>query len=320
MLCDFTSGVSVVSFANIVHAHGATICESIKILVCEQLKTVPTAQPVLFEVLVSGSRNYHFPGETRVKLDLTGLVSFYDTQLVPSLVAARAGQERWQHRVRNISSKDLSAVKSTIEAAMSRPSGRSSGIDWRTIIQVIVDRFSQRLELMRHLLNSLATESNDLELLDLANKTQTQLRIMLTPYILLSTTPTDPLNRSDLDWTIPTYKLCATTHTHPMESKLDSMTDSEKLILHAVRGTSQEICRVVTRMWAAGVHAGIDPSLNTKDPLDIAEVTHIWRAWVNDLDRLMAWLDWSLWVKCNPACGPEVRSLQSHVNIVYPDP
>ena len=254
-----------------------------------------------------GSQHNRFPGETRIQLDLTGLVSFYDTELVPSLVAIRDGQERWDHRVRSISSEDLSTAKSRLEAALMRPSDLSSGIDWKTLVQVIVNRYAQRLELTRHLLNSPATSLD--EIVDLANKTQTQLRIMLTPYIPLSATPVDPSDRTDLEWTRPIYKLCATTHTHSFESELDSMTDSEKLLLRAIQGTSQEICRVVTKMWAAGVHAGIDPSLGTKESLDIAEVTRVWNAWTEGLDQLMAWLDWSTWVRCNPSCGPEVLSM-----------
>ncbi|KAF8551386.1 hypothetical protein OG21DRAFT_1381954, partial [Imleria badia] len=288
MLCDFTSGVSVVSFANLVARPGE----------------IRTAWGFIsFAVMNAGSWHNHFPGETRVKLDLAGLVSFYDTQLVPSLVEIRAGQERWDHRVQNISSEDLSVVKSRLEANLMRPEGLSSGIDWRTLVQVIVGRFAGRLELTRYLLNSSVTNPD--EVLGLASKTQTQLRTMLTPYLLFSATPTDQSDKSHLNWTIPIFKHCATTHTYSMESDLDSMTDSEKLLLQAVRGTSREICRVVTKMWAAGVYAGIDPVLNTKDSPDIAEVTRIWNAWAEDLDNLMTWLDWNVWVKCNPGCGPE---------------
>ncbi|KAG8213367.1 hypothetical protein J3R82DRAFT_11858 [Butyriboletus roseoflavus] len=172
MLCDFTSGVRVVSFANLVR--GGVIR--------------PTT-PVVFEAMIVGSWHNRFPGETRIQLDLAGLVSFYDTQLASSLIAFRAGQERWDHRVGNISQEDFSAVKSRLEAFLIRPGGLSSGIDWETLFEVIVDRYSERLELTPYLLNSSATDPD--KLVDLTNKTQSQLRIMLTPYLLLSATPTD---------------------------------------------------------------------------------------------------------------------------------
>ena len=253
----------------------------------------------------AGSWHNRFPGETRVRLDLAGLVTFYDTQLAPSLVVIRADQERWDHRVQNVSSEDLSVIKACLEEALTRPEGLSSGIDWATLIQVIIDRYAQRLELARYLLNAPTTSSDDI--LDFANKTQTQLRIMLTPYLLLSVTTTDPLDETRLDWAAPVFKLCATTHTYFMDSELSFMTASEKLLLQAARGTTREICRVVTKMWAEGVHAGLDPLLNTKENPDVIKVTDLRNAWAEALNRLMRWLDWSEWVKCAPACDPEVR-------------
>ena len=274
-----------------------------------------TADSIWFESINAGTWHNRFPGETRVRLDLAGLVSLYDAQLAPSLVDIRAGQDRWDHRVQGISSKDLAAVKSRLEAILIRPKGLSSGIDWRTLVQVTVDRYAGRLELIHYLLNSPASDLD--EILDLANKTQTQLRIVLTPYLLFSATPTDRSDKDGLNWTTPIYKLCATTHTYSMESNLGSMTSSEKLVLQAVRGTTREICRVVTKMWAAGVYTGIDPSLNTKESPDIGEVAHLRNTWTEDLDRLMAWLDWSVWVKCNPGCGYEVRLLRGHRRFLY---
>ena len=209
------------------------------------------------------------------------------------------------------STEDVSAVKSRLQAALARPPSLSSGIDWKTLVQVIVDRFAGRLELTRHLLHSSPTNPDDV--LDLANKTQTQLRVMLAPYILASATPSDPSDTVDVDWARPIYKLCATIHTKSMQSELDVMTDSEKSLLRAVRGTSREICRVVTKMWAAGVYAGIDPLLNTRESPDIVEVTRVWDIWAEDLDRLMGWLDWHVWVKCDSGCGPEVGLSCDHV-------
>ena len=73
---------------------------------------------------------------------------------------------------------------------------------------------------MHHLLNLPVVDPDNI--LDVANKTHTQLRIMLTPYILVSATPTDPSDKADLDWAIPIYKFCATIHMQFMASETDS--------------------------------------------------------------------------------------------------
>ncbi|KAH0831158.1 hypothetical protein J3R83DRAFT_13734 [Lanmaoa asiatica] len=291
MLCDLTSGVRVVSSSNLV----SRLLQWPQQTILLKMST--------FEIMNAASWHNRFPGETRVKLDLAGLVTFYDTQLAPSLVAIRAGQERWDHRVQNISSEDLSTAKARLEKALTGSGRLSSGIDWATLIQVIIDRYAQRLEFVRYLLSAPTTSLDDV--LDSVNKTQTQLRIMLTPYLVLVATPTDPSDETELDWAIPIFKLCAMTHTHSMNSELPFMTAAEKLLLQAVRGTTREICRVVTKMWATGVLAGLDPLLNTKEYPDIARVTSLRNAWAEDLNHLMAWLDWSEWVKCDPACGRE---------------
>ncbi|KAF9236703.1 hypothetical protein BU15DRAFT_63754 [Melanogaster broomeanus] len=272
MLCDFTSGVTVVSFSNLASASNPRNSEF--------FPDNSQDSRVAFESLVTGSWHNRFPGELRVQLDLAGLVSFYDTKLAPSLVPIRAGQERWDHRVQNISSGDVLAARERLAEALTRPEGCSSRIDWRALVR--------------------ATDSE--KILDLARKTQIQLRVMLTPYILRTATP---LHGTNLDWAVPIFKLCATTHTSFIQFDSPSMTPSEHLILQAVRETSGEICRVVTSMWASGVHAGLDSMLNPQELPDVREVTNLMDAWSKNVNRLMAWLDWSIWVKCKPACGPE---------------
>ncbi|KAG9314901.1 hypothetical protein JVU11DRAFT_4007 [Chiua virens] len=272
MLCDFSSHVTVISGSHLVHP-GTT----------EQILKGPSGS----EVTHAGSWHNYFPGETRIQLDLSGLVSFYDTQLVPSLVPIRAGQERWDHRVANLSRDDLLAVESTLKNNLAKPVGLSSGIDWQSVMRVVADRFVDRLELTRYLLSLPA--SNPDEIVDLANKAQVQLRVMLNHYLHIDAFPTDLSDETVLDWAIPIYTRCTTPFTKPMEALLGSMTDSEKLILRAIRGTNREICRV----------------FNTKESPDISKLTLLRKTWAEDLNRLVKWLDWNEWVKCDPACGPE---------------
>ena len=265
----------------------------------------------MFEVMNSGSWHNLYPGETRVQLDLTGLVSFYDTDLVPSLVSARCGQERWDHRLQDISVDDVSRVTTRLEEILTRPADHIfSGIDWMALMRVIVDRYSERLEFVRYLINSANTTNSD-SLLDCAYKTQLQLRVMLRPYILTSITLSslsapEGSRTASMDWARPVFKLCATTHVHNLDTKV--MTDSERLLLNAVRETTQEICRVATRMWASGVLAGVDKNFGLNDSaLDNKEIEALISKWRQYLDGLMQWLDWNTWAKCRPTCGAEVR-------------
>ncbi|KAI5992053.1 hypothetical protein EDC04DRAFT_2872817 [Pisolithus marmoratus] len=295
MLCNFTSGVRLVSALNLA---GPVMPRN----------SSPKSS-CMFEAMYAGSLHNQYPGETRIQLDLSGLISFYDTELVPSLVAARFGKERWDHRLLNISREDVKRVRARLGEVLSRPTGQSSGIDWQGLIRVIVDRYSERLQFVRYLLNSVDTDVNDWNVTDYAIKTQLQLRNLLVPYILVNTTPPsiDPKTKGTgldaLDWARPTYRLCATTHTGMLKD--DVMTTSEKVLLSAVRETTREICRVLTKMWGLGVLAGVDQFMGTVNELDAEAIQNLMKRWRKEVDELMAWLDWSVWVKCRPACGPE---------------
>jgi hypothetical protein len=193
---------------------------------------------------------------------------------------------------------------------ITRPHPVGSGIDWKTLTHVIVDRYADRLELMQHLLNF--TSSDPQELLHQAKLAQTQLRVMLTPYLLHSTIIPSAAT-SDVDvsqWAFPIFKLCATTHTSEMINQIPSMTSSERLLLTAIEDTTKEICRVTTNMWANGVMSGLDSLFHVERHVD-REVIRLMNDWRQDIEKLMSWLDWSVWVKCRPACSTEVGAKNS---------
>ena len=259
----------------------------------------------VFEAIHSGSWHNHYPGDSRVVLDLTGLISLYDTALAPSLVANRTGLERCDHRVYGISSEDISRVMRRLVEVISRPDTVSSGIDWKTHIHVIVDRYADRLELMQHLLNFSSSDSQ--KLIQRATLAQAQLRVMLTPYLLYSTVVPDT-GSPGVDtshWASPIFRQCATTHTSDMITQIPLMTSSERLLLKAVQETTREICRVTTKMWADGVMSGLD-TLFVVELDGEPEAARLIDEWRKDIQKLMSWLDWSVWIKCRPACGPEV--------------
>lgn len=297
MLCNFTAGVEVVSFLHLV------LPKDERSFPHPTLSDSDTGART-FEVLHSGSWHNRYPGETRIVLDLTGLISFYDTALTPSLISVRTGLERCDHRVLGISSDDISRVMRKLTKVLTRQHPVGSDIDWKTLTHVIVDRYADRFELMQHLLNF--TSSDSQELIHQADLVQTQLRVMLAPYLSHSTNvPSAVTSGIDVSrWAFQIFRLCATTHTSNMINKIPLMTSSEYLLLTAIEDTTREICRVTTNMWANGVMSGLDNLFHVEHDAD-REITRLMNDWKQDLKKLMSWLDWSVWVKCRPACNTE---------------
>ncbi|KAG1905312.1 uncharacterized protein F5891DRAFT_1183250 [Suillus fuscotomentosus] len=294
MLCDFTAGVEVVSFL-----HVRVLWKDNNRDPPKNRRPLPPSPELwsrMVEAMHSGSWHNRYPGESRIVLDLAGLVSLYDIALAPSLVPVRAGLERRDHRVFGISPEDISQLMRKLTEVISRPDP-GSGIDWKALTHVIVDRYADRLELVRHLLNF--TPSDPQELLQRAKLVQTQLRVMLAPYLLDATVvpSADTPGLHPLQWASPVFRLCATTHT-------TSDDISKRLLLKSIEDTMREICRVTTNIWAVGVMSGFDTlfPIELDGEPDVAQIMNDWR---QDTQKLMSWLDWSIWIKCRPACGPE---------------
>ena len=259
-----------------------------------------------FEVLHSASWHERYPGETRITLDYSALISFYDTALVPSLVPRRMGLERWDHRVAGISPEDIECVKDRLAQALERLPVTPSGIDWKIVLHSVVDRYASRLEVMQYLLN---TTLDDIPVIrDHARKVQRQLRTILAPYVILAVLPRrDSVNVNTTNsWAAPVFRGCTTMRTSSIAARGAILTPSELLLLQAVRDTTREICRVTTRIWASGFIAGLDPLYPADEVLEAGRIRTLMGEWKEDLRQLVTWLDWNVWVKCRPSCGDEV--------------
>ncbi|KAK1235334.1 hypothetical protein PQX77_001444 [Marasmius sp. AFHP31] len=260
-----------------------------------------------FEVILAGARHNRFPGESRIKLDLSRLVSFYDTNLVPSLVEARFNattnrmKHRLQHRLEGISRSDLASVMQRLETPLQPHDthAEGSGVDWFTLFRVIKDRFADRLEVIRDILNATQTDLDEP-----AYTVHTQLSAATHPYILYTLNTTSRFTgfaNSSVEWAAPAYEACAVTHTRHISS-MSALTESEELLLRAAQQTTKEICRTVTRMWAKGVSVGLYTDSEDGD-IDREELEIVVTEWKAEIERLMDWLDWNVWLKCRPACG-----------------
>jgi hypothetical protein len=73
-------------------------------------------------------------------------------------------------------------------------------------------------------------------------------------------------------------------------------------------------------MWVSGVLTGLDTYLPLDSTPDATQMVRLMGSWRQELSALMTWLDWSVWVKCRPACGPEVNVLTlcaAYIHLTY---
>ncbi|TFK68719.1 hypothetical protein BDN72DRAFT_888457 [Pluteus cervinus] len=326
MLCDFQSGIQLASSIQLNSEFNFPNRTGPGEIIAADIPRNPIPPPLRigYQVLQAGAWHNFYPGESRLKLDLTRLISFYDTDTFPSLVQARSGVDRLQHRTSGISEKDVQVLHERLDEVLrdfgnpqdvhlAQGSASRSGVDWRTLYQVIVDRYADRLEMLQYILNSTDPTAENYS----QNHTQTvdnamyRLQLMLTTYALRTARPptVDTGVDKGLSWASPVYQYCATTHTSALYPFKSSFTKSEHLLLSALEGTNREICRVLVRLWAEGKQVGIDPGLPFQPSDDDHGNSDNWlpmlNRWRDEVNGLMGWLGWSLWLKCRPVCGME---------------
>ncbi|KAH9177287.1 hypothetical protein EDB89DRAFT_1533165 [Lactarius sanguifluus] len=250
--------------------------------------SLPNDDRSFLEAYLAGGWHDRAPGETRVHLDYSGLVTYYDTSLT-SLVESRYGKDRLHLRLEGISVLDSERVRAELQTVLTREQDGRSGIDWGSIARVVTERYAGRLEYLRFLLSPNTTFADPLER---ATEARAQLLVMLAPYITTTDVPERLPASADLSWAAPIAQRCATTQTSHIP--LGMLTPQEARIHAAVENTLQEICRRLVVVWVEffGVEAA-DEARAT----DASETGH------EQISELMAWLDWSVWVRCSPGCG-----------------
>ena len=250
--------------------------------------SLPSFVLTRFESRVAGGWHDFAPGETRVQLNYTGLITFYDPTL-SSLVEARQGKDRLHHRLEGISAVDTARVLAELRSVLTRRQGSSgSSVDWGSIARIVVERYADRLEYMRFLLSPNATFTNTA---GQAFAARAHLLVMLGPYITTVDVPhaSASVNTS---WLAPVVHRCATTQT--LHIPLGMLTQQKVRIHAAVESTLREICRRLALVWVGFF------DVEGAEEVRAAEVIGVGH---RHIDELMNWLDWSLWVRCEPACG-----------------
>ncbi|KAH7878421.1 uncharacterized protein C8R40DRAFT_1246423 [Lentinula edodes] len=229
-------------------------------------------------------------------------VAFHDTTLAPSLINVRSGKPRLAHRLLGIEEDDIVRVRKYLEEQIAetpwsslQPEAVEHGIDWPDYLHSIISLYGKPLEDIW----------SDIQLNNQDTQVKTAFRLIeytVQRFILYSVSPVG--NPSDFAWASPIYKECALSHTSSISTT--SRTKSEALLRNAVEGTTRELCRVLTKMWAMGVHEGLsslfDSPMSSAHPLVRNAVLDAWKL---ELGYLIQWLDWNVWIRCKPACGEQ---------------
>lgn len=307
MLCDFSNGVEVITLLNLlpknqtkpfIRPYGP------------QHPPIPVPPPTkpppgwrgslqkdtvtLFQAHVAGGWHDRAPGETRVHLDYTGLITFYDPALA-SLVEARVGKDRLRYNLEGISSADSERVHAELRSVLTRKRQSQIGVDWASITRIVTERYADRLENLRFLLSPNATFTDAAEQVAAVRG---QLLAMLVPYITTDDVPQQLPTSANAIWAAPVVHRCSTTQTSGIPVGL--LTPQEVRIRAAVEGTLREICRRLVLVWIEFFDAEGKSEAEAVKAIEVGR-THV--------DELMGWLGWSVWLRCEPTCGFDVRAL-----------
>jgi hypothetical protein len=201
------------------------------------------------------------------------------------------------HRLEKISAVDAALVHAELRSVLTRKRVSGNSIDWGSIARVVVERYADRLEYLRFLLSPNVTFT---DIAEQAFTVRAELLVMLGPYITTVDVPQQQQQQlsssANVSWLAPVVRRCATTLTSRIP--LGMLTPQEVRIHAAVENTHREICRRLALLWAGFFDVeGADEA----KAAEVIEVGHM------HIDELMSWLDWSLWVRCEPACGFGVR-------------
>ncbi|MBW0549706.1 hypothetical protein O181_089421 [Austropuccinia psidii MF-1] len=246
--------------------------------------------------------NYHSPGESRVKLDFSGFISFYDR--VESLTQERIKKDelfkRSKHRLYGISQEDIMMVKRRIATVLSRKNAEGWEIienqaDWQQIVQNIIQRYSTRLLDLQFLLNDHSQNATK-KAMDVRRLTYA----LLMPYLDFST-----FSLVDFTWLEASVEKCRASFTATERLK-GNLTQSIRVLIGSIEETLDRLCRTVKLMFAQAIELDLPYSYSELESrVDVEQTAQgKVRAWTQQMNELIAWLGWPNGQNCEPSCSP----------------
>ncbi|MBW0496029.1 hypothetical protein O181_035744 [Austropuccinia psidii MF-1] len=242
----------------------------------------------------SATWHYESPGEARVQLDYSSMVSFYDgvDSLARKRIQDHTVANRREQRLLGISPSDVKVVQARLRKILAQKEKEgwttcADKVDWKTLLRTITNHYSGRLNAMSEVLN-LANDHLNATAGALSIRQLTYGALM--PYFDMAD---DKSNLSDSGST--TLSHCSKAFTKAFYFTSLSVTPSEKALIGAIEGTLTGLCQTLIEVFVETIEDfSKDYSMN-----DILR-------WKNKIENLIKWLGWPEWHGCSKKCGKDV--------------
>lgn len=250
--------------------------------------------------------HHHLP-ESRIVLYPSYMVTLYD----PKYTSLEANHilPVSKHNLSDISPGDIKTFKAEVEGALNawrddKDGQLSSGVDWRSVAQVAVERNGDRLSEMRELLGNVSSSTNVTAAISTARLIAFAL---VMPYIdhptVLSSNATDDSRAKSLH---SATQQCSFAFTGHLDTLPLQLTPQERRLKGAIEGVLARICSFATATLEESLGL-LEDAQDSLGDIDYATGINALQAWQDNLLELMGWLGWAMWQRCPRACDWDVR-------------
>ncbi|KAH9444154.1 hypothetical protein MJO28_016796 [Puccinia striiformis f. sp. tritici] len=305
--CDFADGLDLIRETNTTDPFQTQDNSPAQYNPVFQIKSSPLYAEAPWESTRVATLQYHDPGESRVKLDPNTFISFYDRldSLSEKRISLNQEHKRSMHRLYGISQEDATVLIDRLEHVISRKNSQGWEVnqndpDWQGIVRNIIQGYSSRLMDLEDLLKD-SQRNGTMKALDVRRLTYA----MLMPYINFSN-----FSLTDFSWMEVGIKNCKISFT-TVERGRENLGESSRVLMGAIEGTLERVCGTVAKMFSQAVKLDLPNSYRynsqnnpLNDPVFEKEARDQVVGWKKELDHLMAWLGWPVWMRCQPQCSP----------------
>lgn len=253
--------------------------------------------------------------ENRIRLDLCGLVSWYDPSL-RSLIHSHHGGLRgndtyengWGlrrgHRLLGATKEDIGTFREWIfEAASRQKKSKCSDTDWQTLVETITIKYNSRAQEILFHLNK--NSSDDQAAHMIIKNVYTLSHALLFPYLEYPIVA--GVNKSEAE--ANSVARCSEAYTGHID--LESLSEFEVLIKESANIVNSRLCQWAWDIfeWSdSKMHGRLEQSGRTTAANfeNSKALQHEIVQRKDETRSLLNWIGWDTWQKCDRECAPDV--------------